>query len=77
VSGPGLGRLLTEHRLQEIARDGGYSEADLSTTPAIAPFFAKFGFVQAGFEKDGFAPGMDKVLMSKTLSADAPDRSLY
>jgi hypothetical protein len=75
VSGPG--RLLTEHRLQKIARDGGYSEADLSTTPAIAPFFAKFGFVQTGFEKDGVAPGMDKVLMSKTFSGGAPDPSLY
>ena len=69
--GDGLGRLLTEHRLQEIARDGSYGEADLSTTPRVAPFFAKFGFVETGFEKDGFAPGMDKVVMIKTLTGHA------
>ena len=65
--GDGLGRLLTEHRLQEIIRSGDYKEADLSTTPRVAPFFAKFGFVETGREKDGFAPGMDKVLMIKQL----------
>ena len=69
--GDGLGRLLTEHRLQEIVRTGDYKEADLSTTPRIAPFFAKFGFVETGYEKDGFAPGMDKVLMVKILSEHA------
>ena len=67
LHGDGLGRLLTEHRLQEIVRSGDYSEADLSTTPRIAPFFEKFGFIETGREKDGFAPGMDKVLMIKTL----------
>ena len=65
--GDGLGRLLTEHRLQEIVKAGNYAEADLSTTPRVAPFFAKFGFVETGREKDGFAPGMDKVLMVKPL----------
>ncbi len=66
--GDGLGRLLAEHRLQEIVRAGDYKEADLSTTPRVAPFFAKFGFVETGREKDGFAPGMDKVLMIKPLA---------
>lgn len=65
--GAGLGRLLTEHRLREIVKAGDYKEADLSTTPRVAPFFEKFGFVETGREKDGFAPGMDKVLMIKPL----------
>ncbi|WP_417591194.1 GNAT family N-acetyltransferase [Parasphingorhabdus sp.] len=65
--GDGLGRLLTEHRLQEIVKAGDYKEADLPTTSRVAPFFEKFGFVETGREKDGFAPGMDKVLMIKPL----------
>ncbi len=65
--GDGLGRLLTEHRLQEIVKAGDYKEAELSTTPRVSTFFEKFGFVETGREKDGFAPGMDKVLMIKPL----------
>jgi hypothetical protein len=33
----------------------------------VAPFFVKLGFAAAQVEKDGFAPGMDKVQMIKTL----------
>ncbi|ASK89266.1 GNAT family N-acetyltransferase [Sphingorhabdus sp. SMR4y] len=65
--GDGLGRLLAEHRLRAIVAAGAYSEVELFTTPKIAPFFARFGFVQIDVEKDGFAPGMDRVQMIKTL----------
>lgn len=65
--GDGLGRLLAEYRLAEIVKSGGYSEAELFTTPKVATFFTKFGFVETEFIKDGFAPGMDKVQMIKKL----------
>lgn len=65
--GQGLGRLLAEYRLQAIADADDYSEVELFTTPMVAPFFVKLGFAAAQVEKDGFAPGMDKVQMIKTL----------
>ncbi len=67
--GSGLGRMLAEYRLREIEASGAFAEIELFTTPQIAPFFAKFGFEAAGIEKDGFAPGMDKVQMLKNLAA--------
>ena len=65
--GAGHGRMLAEHRLAEIERSGDYSEAELFTTPKVAPFFRKFGFFDAEVKKDGFAPGMDQVQMIKRL----------
>ncbi|GAA0477237.1 GNAT family N-acetyltransferase [Parasphingorhabdus litoris] len=70
--GSGLGRLLAEYRLRAIEASGVFEEAELFTTPQIAPFFAKFGFEKQGVEKDGFAPGMDKVQMIKKLKITQP-----
>lgn len=67
LHGEGLGKMLAEYRLQAITESGDYSGIELSTTPMIAPFFHKFGFVDQGLEKNGFAPGMDLVRMMKTL----------
>lgn len=65
--GDGLGRLLAEHRLQEIEQSGEFTEAELFTTPKVASFFEKFGFEQRQIKRDGFAPGMDQVQMIKRL----------
>ncbi|MEP0730028.1 MAG: GNAT family N-acetyltransferase [Parasphingorhabdus sp.] len=65
--GEGLGRLLAEHRLQAIDDAGDYAEVELFTTPIVAPFFVKLGFAVRQVERDGFAPGMDKVQMIKAL----------
>lgn len=65
--GDGLGRLLAEHRLNAIVDSHDFSEAELFTTPQVAPFFTKFGFVAGEIVKDGFAPGMDKVQMIKQI----------
>jgi GNAT superfamily N-acetyltransferase len=65
--GQGLGRLLAEYRLQAIEDTGDFSEVELFTTPTVAPFFSRFGFASQRVEKDGFAPGMDKVQMIKAL----------
>jgi len=65
--GSGLGRMLAEYRLQAIEASGAFEEAELFTTPQVAPFFAKFGFETVDVETDGFAPGMDKVQMVRHL----------
>jgi len=67
--GEGLGRLMAEHRLQEIENSGKYSEIEIFTTPKVAPFFRKFGFVDQQLKKDGFAPGMDQVQMLMNIGA--------
>ncbi len=66
--GEGFGRLMAEHRLREIESAGKYSEIEIFTTPKVASFFRKFGFIDQHLEKDGFAPGMDQVQMLKRLS---------
>ncbi|MEH6757011.1 MAG: GNAT family N-acetyltransferase [Parasphingorhabdus sp.] len=66
--GKGLGRLLAEYRLQAIEEARGFSEVELFTTQIVAPFFVRLGFVVVEVEKDGFAPGMDKVQMIKSLN---------
>ncbi len=73
--GSGLGRMLAEYRLQEIQASGRFQEAELFTTPQIAPFFEKFGFEMTGVEKDGFAPGMDKIQMILFLTSGGAEKS--
>lgn len=65
--GDGLGRLLAEHRLREIEQTGQFTEAELFTTPKVAPFFEKFGFATKQVIPNGFAPGMDQVQMIKAM----------
>lgn len=65
--GEGLGRLLAEYRLQAIEDAGDFAEVELFTSQIVAPFFVKLGFAIAEVDKDGFAPGIDKVQMIKSL----------
>ena len=69
----GLGRLLAEHRLQAIEETGDFTEVELFTTQLVAPFFARLGFAIERVEKDGFAPGLDKVQMIRKLTQNAED----
>lgn len=66
--GEGLGRLLAEYRLQAIEDAGDFLEVELFTTQIVMSFFAKLGFTVAQVEKDGFAPGMDKIQMIRKLT---------
>ncbi len=63
----GLGSLLLEHRLRQMRQRQVAKQVLLDTTPASFGFYRKAGFVQTGFEKDGYAPGLDKILASKPL----------
>lgn len=69
----GLGQELAERRLAAIRAQANVDVVRLSTTPQITAFFARFGFVAGQIEKDGFAPGMDKVRMALTLAPDPFD----
>ncbi len=65
--GAGLGRKLTEYRLDAIAAEGRYTGVRVHTSPMIEPFFNHMGFASLRTRKDGFALGMDKVYMEKTV----------
>lgn len=67
IHGKGLGRLLAEHRIAAIRAERRFCKIRLGTTHMIAPFFERFGFVRQAVEADGFAPGMDKVVMELDL----------
>lgn len=56
----GYGSKLLEYRLRQMPPE--VKVVELDTTPASFGFFKKFGFVEHGLEKDGYGPGLDKVL---------------
>ena len=44
LHGQGLGRYLLMYRMKEVAKVAGVAFIQLSTSQAVAPFFAKFAF---------------------------------
>lgn len=62
----GLGRALLSHRLWVAGRTA--RRCLLDTTPQSFGFYQRMGFTQIGFEPDGYAPGMHKVLAERVLS---------
>lgn len=59
----GLGSALITYRLSCLAPCIQF--VDLDTTPESFGFFEKHGFEQVGFEKEGYGPGLDKILALK------------
>jgi ribosomal protein S18 acetylase RimI-like enzyme len=64
----GLGRFLLLFRLREITKAGGVEMVHLDTPPDSAPFFRSQGFKVARVEKDGYAPGLDRLEMTMKLT---------
>lgn len=64
--GNGVGRFLMMYLLRELAR-GGFATVELGTTPAVVPFYEKFGFRTTQTFPDGWAPGFDRVEMIKKM----------
>jgi N-acetylglutamate synthase-like GNAT family acetyltransferase len=64
----GLGRFLVMFRLREITKANGANLVRLATSQHTASFFEKQGFKVVNIEKDGYAPGMDRVEMRMKLS---------
>jgi N-acetylglutamate synthase-like GNAT family acetyltransferase len=67
AQGRGLGRMLTEARLQRIRQDPSITEVALRTSHVTEAFYARLGFVTERVTPDGIAPGLHKCDMRLTL----------
>ncbi|UCC25797.1 MAG: GNAT family N-acetyltransferase [Gemmatimonadales bacterium] len=65
--GQGLGRRMLEARLDLMRRDPGIGTVRLETLPQTVGFFEKSGFQVASRERDGYAPGVDRVVLVRGL----------
>lgn len=63
AQGGGVGRALIEPLLDALQHEPGLRLWRLETTPLVAPFFARYGFVETGRIVNGYAPGLDQVEM--------------
>jgi len=66
--GKGLGSALAKHRIKILDDKFPSYDCKLSTSQLTDAFFAKHGFVQTAYEKDGWGKGMDKVTMFRRRS---------
>lgn len=60
VHGQGIGRFLTELRLEAARRDPRVRRVILNTSQHTRAFYEKLGFVTESVTRDGFAPGLDR-----------------
>ncbi len=65
--GQGLGRLLMDHRLQQIRKMPGVEMVVVRTTQVACKFYEKMGFKLNRTVKDYWAPGFDLCEMSQPL----------
>lgn len=66
----GIGRLLTELRLQRIQADSGVTEVVLRTSQVTAPFYERQGFVIEASRLNGIAPGLHLCTMRLKLARE-------
>ncbi len=64
----GLGRFLLLYRLREVAKISGVERVRIDTSQQTAEFFRKQGFKVLSVEKDGYAPGLDRIEMMMKLA---------
>ena len=63
----GLGRRLTEERLEAVRARTAAEAVTLATSQHTTGFYERLGFVVVAVEKDGFAPGLDRCDMELRL----------
>lgn len=68
LHGTGLGRLLTDARLDRIRRDPAAEAVALNTSQHTRGFYERRGFVTEKVTPDGFAPGLDRCDMRLVLA---------
>ena len=61
----GYGTVLLDYRLRHLI--GKAAGIEIDTTPASFPFYQKLGFQQEQTIRDGYAPGLDKVIAKRLL----------
>ena len=59
----GLGKQLAMYRLALLAKKFPNQEIRLQTSQHTRDFYAKHGFAETEYEKDGFAEGIDRITM--------------
>ena len=65
--GRGLGRLLTDARLERIRTDATVTAVKLNTSQHTRGFYERLGFVTERVVPDGFSPGLDRCDMRLDL----------
>jgi predicted N-acetyltransferase YhbS len=60
LHGRGLGKLLTQHRLDAARRKSEITRVAIDTSQHTAPFYEKFGFAIRTVSPDGYGPGLDR-----------------
>lgn len=65
--GTGLGRRLTEARLERAARHPGVEVVALNTSQHTVGFYEALGFETVAVEADGYAAGLDRCEMRKRV----------
>ena len=67
AQGSGVGRFLTEARLQRIRQEPAFTEVFLRTSHLTEAFYAKLGFVTERVTRDRIAPGLHECEMGLQL----------
>jgi len=70
LHGRGLGRQLTEARMQRIGEEPSVREIALNTSQFTSAFYERMGFQLMSVDRDGYAPGLDRCEMR--LFVDGP-----
>lgn len=65
--GEGLGRALTELRVERALEDASVAELALETSQHTVGFYERMGFRTLSAEPDAFAPGLDRVRMVRNV----------
>ncbi|WP_420009743.1 GNAT family N-acetyltransferase [Xanthomonas sacchari] len=63
----GLGRALTQARLDACRRSAGLARIELDTSQHTQAFYARFGFTVERVVADGYGPGLDRWDMALDL----------
>ena len=67
LQGTGIGRMLTEARIERGRKRTGVTALSLRTSQHTQPFYEKRGFVTVNVTPHGFGPGLDRCEMRLDL----------
>jgi len=68
--GNGLGRILTELRIEEAAADPSVHTLELNTSQLTTGFYERLGFEITKVTPDAYGPGMDRCDMCRLVDQD-------
>ena len=71
--GRGIGRSLTQLRIERSLRDARVRDIFLHTSQHTAGFYERLGFTAIGVLEDGYAPGLHRCDMRMSVAQDHLD----